>query len=521
VDKFAVETLYYKKAEWGISVSRKIQDLLLDSDSTFDSLSVGFYMIWGYSPQPKTLYSNIHVVPGGKLISLKLDSNNFTSTQTYWDCSSFNVENDRDELAFQLYDAIRQSVLKRAGERNSILTSGGLDSAVALDVLQNNHKNPYSITGNIKGYGAYDLDFDAAEKLSRYKKSPHLKLVIDPNDEKLIDKWKKAVTSWRSATHEGLLLWYCMMESAAGRIGNSGRVFSCETADRLAHNELTGDNIGCRVARFFYSDTLFRFFDFPDLGIPKFFKKYKSSFVSAASEVKLGLPVDVLTSICASWGNREEYFYGLIFPGKSELPGIQEQVFNSKFRAVRPGAGILKEWMDKNFVRPFIGNITPETYYYDLIRLRLAWCVQGVNMRVIRQMADYHNLKVCLPFLDTDVVNIFCSLPPWTRRFYKSGKYFYRYAAAQNSQLPDFTIKRRSDAPHPRSLHEILLEGVLGEYIRELLKTPTFLNALDSSIIDTAFLGEQIQKFIQNSKPYRYDVVMKSAVLESWYRMLK
>lgn len=77
--------------------------------------------------------------------------------------------------------------------------------------------------------------------------------------------------------------------------------------------------------------------------------------------------------------------------------------------------------------------------------------------------------------------------------------------------LPAFTVQRRADSPHPVSLSQLLLEGTLGWYLKERLRNPIVLNELD----------QNIDRFIKNKDSYRHDVVMKCAVLETWYQNLR
>ena len=96
-----------------------------------------------------------------------------------------------------------------------------------------------------------------------------------------------------------------------------------------------------------------------------------------------------------------------------------------------------------------------------------------------------------------------------------------RYTAKRNSTLPAFTVQRRADSPHPVSMSQLLFEGTLGRYLKERLWNPIVLNELDQKMLNLLFIEEQIDRFIKNKDSYRHDVVMKCAVLETWYQNLR
>lgn len=129
-----------------------------------------------------------------------------------------------------------------------------------------------------------------------------------------------------------------------------------------------------------------------------------------------------------------------------------------------------------------------------------------------------------MPFLDSRVVNFFVSLPNSARRLHHEPKHVIQ-AQFEKPNMIRFADGERSRREHKEvaaaSSEELLLHGTLGEYLREILATPTFAHQVPGifEFIDENYLSSQLDAFIRSAPGINYKFMSRLGALEMWCRM--
>jgi len=531
VDRFAMTSLYFRTSRNSFFFSTDLHDIV-EASQTLDDIGISCFFVWGYPPPPKTIYKHISVIPAASYITIRLPNGNPVewhvgeatgSLRRYWVPEKEQQEGNPKQVAKRLFMSLQEAVDKRAADTNGIFLSGGLDSSLTLDLLSKvrKPKQIIAITGVISGIKPHEDDFAAASKVAQAYGIQHKTVVVDPSDSKVVGFWQSAAQDWVTGTHLGSILWYAMAHKIGRIVEPSTPIFTAETADTMAEFTFTGSSRAAYINRFLYSPEMLSLIN----RTPSFIKK-------AAAKLGRGPSADTNTpflwDIVGSWlralGDRREYFDGLLF-NYGQFPGVQANVLHQRLAIVTPGFDRFKRWTEENLITPYFLNVSPEALQYSLLSWKLDIFCQGQDVKIVINSAQHYNLSPQFPFLDAEVVNLFATLPPFARRFYKSPKHFIKYMAKEHCSIPDFVLYRgglgardimRKRQGFNQSFLSILLKGPLGEYFHELLKRPVFLDLLNPEVIDVPLLRQQIGKFQDGKTEVDLDLIYKAASLEEF-----
>jgi len=127
-----------------------------------------------------------------------------------------------------------------------------------------------------------------------------------------------------------------------------------------------------------------------------------------------------------------------------------------------------------------------------------------------------------LPFMDARSVTYFGSLPYSARAIYREPKHVIRSLLRINGMR---YRTRPSDAATPRwskSQEQLLLEGAIGAYYRELLKIVTLPDRVPRmfDFLDEEFFHTQVTNFVSGKARISYGFIAKLGALEVWSRAL-
>ena len=532
VDRFAMTSLYFRTSRNSLFFSTDLHDMVEASQTLdLDDIGISCFFVWGYPPPPKTVYKHISVIPAASYITIRLPNGNpvewrveeaISPLRRYWAPKKEQQTGNPKQVAKRLFTKLQEAVDKRAADTNAIFLSGGLDSSLTLDLLSKVRKSKQiiAITGAISGIKPHEDDFAAAPKVAQAYGIQHETVIVDPNDSKVVGFWKSAAQDWGTGTHLGSTLWYAMAHKIGRSVEPATPIFTAETADTMAEFTFTGPARAAYINRFLYSPEMLSLIN----RIPSFIKK-------AAAKLGKGLLADTntpfLCDMVGSWlralGDRREYFDGLLL-NYGQFPGVQANVLQ-RLAIVTPGFDRFKRWVEDNLITPYFLNVSPETLQYNLLSWKLDIFCQGQDVKIVINSAQHYNLSPRFPFLDAEVVNLFATLPPFARRFYKSPKHFIKYMAKEHSSIPDFVLSRgclraqdiiRKRQDSNQLFLSILLKGPLGEYFHELLKRPVFLDLLDPEVINVPPLRQQIGKFHDGKTEVDLDLIYKAASLEEF-----
>ena len=532
VDRFAMTSLYFMTSRNNLFFSTDLHDMVESSQTLdLDDIGISCFFVWWYPPPPKTVYKHISVIPAASYISIRLPNGNpvewrveeaISPLRRYWAPKKEQQTGNPKQVAKRLFMKLQEAVDKRAADTNAIFLSGGLDSSLTLDLLSKVRKSKQiiAITVALRGMKPLEDDFAAASKVAQAYGIQHETVIVDPSDSKVVGFWKSAAQDWGTGTHLGSILWYAMAHKIGRSIEPATPIFTAETADTMAEFGFTGPSRAAYINRFLYSPEMLSLINH----IPSFIKK-------AAAKLGKGPLADTNTpflwDIVGSWlralGDRREYFDGLVL-NYGQFPGVQANVLQ-RLAIVTPGFDQFKRWLEDNLITPYFLNVSPETLQYNLLSWKLDIFCQGSDVKIVINSAQHYNLSPRFPFLDAEVVNLFATLPPFARRFYKSPKHFIKYMAKEYSSIPDFVLSRgclrvqdiiRKRQDSSQLFLSILVKGPLREYFHELLKRPVFLDLLNPEVINVPLLRQQIGKFQDGKTEVDLGLICKLASLEEF-----
>jgi hypothetical protein len=127
-----------------------------------------------------------------------------------------------------------------------------------------------------------------------------------------------------------------------------------------------------------------------------------------------------------------------------------------------------------------------------------------------------------LPFMDARVVTFFSSLPYGARAIYREPKHVIRCQLRRQGMRYRPKPPSNGNCHCPKSQEELLLEGTLGTYYRELLRQPTLPNRAPGlfQFVDEQYFSEQLAGFRKGKGKIDYRFISKVGTLEVWSRAL-
>jgi len=532
VDRFGMTSLYFRIFNNSFFFSTDLRDIrdIVGVPQTLDDIGIVSFFIWGYPPPPRTIYKHISMIPAASYVTIRLPNQaNFmewhveeaiSPLRRYWAPKKEQQTGNPKQVAKRLFTSLLEAVDKRAADMNAISLSGGLDSSLTLDLLSKVRKPEQiiAITGAIKGVKPHEADFVAAPKVAQTYGIRHETVLLDPSDPKVVEFWRAATQDWITGIHIGSVLWYAMAHKLGTVVEPSTPVFTAETADTLAEFTFTGPSRTAYVNRFLYSPQLLSFID----RVPSSIKRTVRKLASA--DARDPFVWDIVKSWLRALCDRREYFAGLLF-GYGQLPGVQANALAGRLAIIAPGFDRFRRWAQENLITPYFLDVSPKDLQYSFLCWKLDIFCQGQDVKIVINSSQHYKLSPRFPFLDTKVVNIFATLPPSARRFYKHPKHFIQDIAKQYSSIPDFVLTRgrltlRDITRPPKDSDNAflcnLLKGPLREYFHKLLTQPSFLDLLNPEVINIPLLQRQLRKFHYGESGVDFGLVYKCASLEEF-----
>lgn len=174
-DRFGKKPFYYYHNSKNFEFASQPSQLSIGQDFTTNESAVSEYLIWGYIPEPKSIFNEIQKLPAAHTLSFNLDTG-ILKIENYWDLDyswKHKFTGTYNEASDQLKNLLTDSVKIRmiSDVPLGVFLSGGVDSSLiaALASKQTNQIKTFSIKFNEKGFdeSAY------AQQVANHLQSDH------------------------------------------------------------------------------------------------------------------------------------------------------------------------------------------------------------------------------------------------------------------------------------------------------------------------------------------------------------
>ena len=234
-DSFGIKPLYVHDNGKTLRFASQVKALIAGKNIKVTPESAGHmgYWIWGYVPEPWTLYKGIISLEPGTWLSIDYDgnkntgqfqnvkemitsqflkNNNGTKKSVYLEC-----DDDKNQYK-SLREAIKDSVEHHliSDVPIGVFLSAGIDSSTLVAIASEFRSNIHTVTLGFKEYEGTDSDETIlAEKIARKYGSHHTTIWIDSSDFK--SDLKEFLNSMDQPSTDGVNTW--LISRAASKLG--------------------------------------------------------------------------------------------------------------------------------------------------------------------------------------------------------------------------------------------------------------------------------------------------------------
>jgi hypothetical protein len=491
---------------------------LIDGDGSFNPIITAFLLgHQGFVPAPFTLSPEVKSIGRSRFArvtnfagKLRCEINTYWSPQNCWSLPS------TESCCDKLFSLLSESVSIRTNGKSAVLFSGGVDSTVIVNLANSREEHaPLALTGSIKGWDQGEEEIAHSKSISRSFGIPHEAVLLDPHDENLPEESFLCTTSWTNGVRLTLPLWRRFALRLGERLGEGYNVVAGQTADTLADNNYTLPMPGYTLRRVLFSSWFLRIMPLMRALCPQPAGTVGQAAMSFAALMAGSRAACMLRSVLTGLSGREAFYAGRMF-GFAEMPGTSLAYF-PVFTA--QGFADVVDWYSANFVRPRVENLNTDNFYHQMIQLSMDMNMLHLDSRLLFHVYRQEGGRAQLPFMDARVVTFFGSMPYSARAFYRAPKHVIR--CQLNRRGMKYTPRPSETKPSSKSQEQILLEGTLGAYYRDLLRQPSFLNRVPGlfEFIDEALFATQLTAF-RDGKAVNYPFISKLGALEMWSQAL-
>ena len=191
-DRLGVKPLYYAELANGQFIfGSELKSLKAHPElpRQLDATAIEDYFGFGYVPDPKTIYKNVHKLEPGYCLTIKRGAKSYQPRQ-YWDVK-FNPRPPQDEQTTgeELIERFREAVKIRmvADVPLGAFLSGGVDSSAVVAMMAGLTPDPVNTCSISFGDPAFNESKFAAQVAERYH-TAHRVEQVDPEDFSLLDQ---------------------------------------------------------------------------------------------------------------------------------------------------------------------------------------------------------------------------------------------------------------------------------------------------------------------------------------------
>jgi Asparagine synthase/Glutamine amidotransferase domain len=518
VDKFGCNDIFIRETDKYILFASDSASLL-DGDMPWDPVVIAFFLAQeGFVPSPFTLSTEVKGIGRARFLRVHKDTNGLQiHCERYWHPDGNWDLPSRETATTKFFDLLKSATSVRTDRRSSILLSGGVDSSLLLNLASPlDGSKLVALTGAVKGFVDWEIGIAQAARLAAALKVPHASITIDPSDESLTEEWALCTGSWATGTRVTLPLFLRCGAYLRDRLGEGYSTLSGQMADTLADNNYTIASPGYTLRRSFCSPWFLSIMPWVRYLSPRKNRLVGRALVAIVQALRGERFAGMVDSVLDGMTGVQSFYAGRIF-GYGEMPGRSAAYFPALRRA---GFDEVVDWYSSNFVKPVASRLRASTFYRDMIELSMDMGMLHLDTRLVFQAFRLAGGKAQLPFLDSRVVNFFCSLPYSARAFYREPKHiirdqFRRQKLLYKDKSEDVACARSGNAV---PVDQLVLGGSLGAYFRDLLcacKLPDRVPGM-FELIDERYFSDQIRSFRNGNNGCNYRFISRLAALELW-----
>jgi hypothetical protein len=519
VDKLGCNDIYLRQDGESLLFASDPAELM-DEDDLFDPLTVSFLLAHeGFVPAPFTLCPDVSAIGRSRFAKICPGSGKLRwSIERYWSPEARwklpTTKLAREKMFTLLSDAIS---VRQSG-KTALLLSGGVDSSVILNLsAAGGKRDMLALTGSVKGWDQGEGEIAHSRSIAADFGIPHDAVVLDPQDKTLPEESLRCTTLWMNGARLTLPLWRRFALHLRERLGEGYNIIAGQTADTLADNNYTCSSPGYRIRRALFSPWGLRLMPALRAASPRPTSRLGRATVAAATSIGGVRIARMVESVLGGMANREAFYAGRLF-GYGEMPGTSAGYFPM---LTSQGFAQVVDWYSINFVRPLVENLDACTFYRQMIQLSMDMNMLHLDSRLLFHAYRQEGGRAQLPFMDARAVTYFGSLPYSARAIYREPKHVIRALLRRNGMR---YRPRPAEAASKcsKSQEQLLLEGTIGAYYRELLRTPAFPDRVPQvfHFLDEQYFEKQVANFISGKGRVNHRFIAKVGTLEVWSRAL-
>ena len=157
-DRLGKKPFYYYYDGENFEFASQPAQLSINASLNVDNEAIEQYLIWGYVPEPKSIWKEVQQLPAAHYFKYNLNTKEFKIDE-YWKLDYYwenKFSGDYEEAKYKLSNLIADSVKIRmhADVPLGVFLSGGIDSSLvaALAAEQVSNVKTFSIKFNVKGF---------------------------------------------------------------------------------------------------------------------------------------------------------------------------------------------------------------------------------------------------------------------------------------------------------------------------------------------------------------------------------
>jgi asparagine synthase (glutamine-hydrolysing) len=516
IDKYGCEDVFFRDNPEEMRFA-SAPFLLADEDSEFDPLPMAFLLAQeGFIPAPFSAFPQIKAVGRSRYLRLRLGAQpEEKQIARYWyPGPTWNSGNTKDATD-SFFELLKTAASVEQDERSAVLL-GGADSSLLFNIAASKSSQLIAITGTVRGYLPGEQEIERAQLMAAALGAQHEAMVIDPADESLPDDWLRCARSIETGVRLGLPVWLRYARRLRERLGEGYTVMAGQLADTFADNNFTMRSAGYTMRRALFSPWFLRLLPKLHEAAPRPGGMFGQGLTTLVNAVAGPRWAGMFSSLLNGLDNPSQFYDGRVF-GYGEIPGRSPAYFPM---LAADGFRQVADWYSSHYVSPIFAELRPDNFYRQMIEMSLDMVMLHLDSRLLFQLYRLEGGQARLPFMDTRIVNFLGSMPYSARALYREPKHIIRAQLRRPGMVYKLPIEERKSSAPPQLPEEMLLNGSLGAYFRELLKNLTFPDRCPQlfNIIDEEYLQKQITGFRRNEKGVNSRYLARLAAVEVWSR---
>jgi asparagine synthetase B (glutamine-hydrolysing) len=520
VDKLGCGDIYLRREGNSLLFASQPSDLI-DDDGQFAPLPVAFLLAHeGFIPAPFTLSEDVNAIGRSRFARVSMSAGKVRcDIETYWSPGEQWKLPSTATSRGKLFALLKDAVGVRMGRKSSILLSGGIDSSLIMNLATcRRDGNLLALTGSVKGWDQGEQEIVHARSIAEDFGVPHESVVLDPQDDTLPEESFRCSATWMNGIRLALPLWRRFALRLREHLGEGYNVLAGQTADTLVDNNYTLPSAGYTLRRTFFSSWFLRTMPLWKALFPRTDGTLGMALIACVNSLGGPRMAGMVRSVLDGMSRREVFYAGRLF-GHGEMPGVSRAYFPM---LSAKGFDRVVDWYSSNFIRPLVQNLDSRNFYRQMIQMSLDMNMLHLDSRLLFHAYRQEGGRAQLPFMDARVVTFFSNLPYSARAFYREPKHIIRCQLRRDGMRYRPKPFGKGNSRPRKSQEQLLLEGTLGAYYRELLRESTLPNRTPGlfEFVDEQYFEKQVAAFRKTEKEIDYRFISKIGTLEVWGRAL-